>query len=64
MIEFTEQQRQELEGSGPARIYDPQTNTTYVLIRAEVYEQLRSLITDINERADWNDPAFDVYDPA
>jgi len=64
MIEPTDKQRIELEGPEPARARDPQTKATYVLIRAEVYEQVRALIADINERADWNDPAFDVYDKA
>jgi hypothetical protein len=62
MIELTQQQRQELEGAEPARARDPQTNETYVLIRLEVYERLRGIIADINERADWDDPAFSVYD--
>jgi hypothetical protein len=64
MVELTDKQRQELEGPEPARARDRLTKTTYVLIRAEVYEQVRAIIADINERADWNDPAFDVYDKA
>jgi hypothetical protein len=44
MIELTEQQRQELHGSEPARARDPQTNETYVLVRADLYERLRTIL--------------------
>jgi hypothetical protein len=64
MIELTPEQRQQLHGPEPARARDPQTNETYVLVRAEVYEQVRQIIAEINERADWDDPAFNVYDEA
>jgi hypothetical protein len=64
MIELSDQQRQELEGPEPARARDPLTNETYVLVRADVYEKVRRIIAEINERADWDDPAFDVYDNA
>ncbi len=44
MIELTEQQRQELLGREPARVRDPQTNETYVLVRADLYERLRAIL--------------------
>jgi hypothetical protein len=44
MIELTGEQRQELDGPVPARARDPQTNETYVLVRADVYERLRSVL--------------------
>ncbi|MBW3597833.1 MAG: hypothetical protein KY475_11230 [Planctomycetes bacterium] len=50
MIELTEQQRQELLAPEPVAI-DPQTNAKYVLVRQEVYQRLKSLIT------------MDEYDP-
>jgi hypothetical protein len=43
MIELTEQQRQELTGPEPTAI-DPQTRETYVLVRKEAYERLKTLL--------------------
>jgi hypothetical protein len=46
MLELSEQQQQALEASAePLRLIDPRTQKTYVLIGAEVYERLRSLLT-------------------
>ena len=45
MIELTEQQRLELAGPEPKAI-DPLTRTEYVLVRREVYERMRDLLTD------------------
>jgi hypothetical protein len=44
-IELTDQQRQELTAPEPVAI-DPLTRQRYVLVRAEVYERLRSLLND------------------
>jgi hypothetical protein len=44
MIELTLEQRRELDRPEPARVRDPQTNRTYVLVPADVYERLRSLV--------------------
>jgi hypothetical protein len=27
-----------------------------------VYERVRRIVREVSERADWDDPAFDVYD--
>jgi nitrous oxide reductase accessory protein NosL len=62
MIELTEGQRGELEKHQPAMVRDPKTNQVYVLLPKEVYERVRQIVQDTNERADWDDPAFDVYD--
>jgi hypothetical protein len=62
MIELTEQQRGELGGPQPVEVRDPRTNEVYVLIRKEVYERVRDIVREVNECADWDDPAFDVYD--
>lgn len=43
MIELTEQQRQELSAPEPVAI-DPRTQETYVLVRREAYERLKSLL--------------------
>ena len=42
MIELTEQQLQAIAASGenPLPVVDPRTNTSYVLLRADVYERL------------------------
>ena len=62
MIELTDEQRGELERQQPVLVRDPKTNEVYVLLRKDVYERVRSIIQEVNERADWDDPAFDVYD--
>ncbi|HVA45716.1 MAG TPA: hypothetical protein VNH11_04950 [Pirellulales bacterium] len=56
----------------PVRIVDPDTNTEYVLLRADVYERVRHLFDDPSAdaflaqiesaaAAGWDDPALDVY---
>jgi hypothetical protein len=73
MIELTEQQRQELSSPEPI-VIDPQTRDTYVLVRRETYERLKSLLTGdydpeegaeyINEimtEDDAKDPQLDSY---
>jgi hypothetical protein len=62
MIELTQQQRAELEKRQPVEVRDPDTNEVYVLLRKDVYERVRRIVGEVNERADWDDPAFDVYD--
>jgi hypothetical protein len=59
----------------PVRLIDPRTNQVFVLLRADDYERVRSLLEedfDIRDtypaqfasamRAGWNDPAMDDYD--
>jgi hypothetical protein len=77
VIELTEQQIQALaaNGSEPARAVDPMTRTEYVLVRAEVYERIRTLLEDeswaegayaaaleVFARDGWDDPRMDAYD--
>jgi len=50
VIELTEQQCQQLTGPEPVAI-DPNTRLTYVLVRKEAYERLKSLL------------AMEDYDP-
>jgi hypothetical protein len=53
MIELTEQQRQELERSGwPARVVNPKTQETFVLLRTEMYERVRAILEAEDEIAD------------
>ncbi len=77
MIELTQEQRQELAKSDPARAIDPQTKETYVLVRAELYDRIKSLFAEEDDnrfvrdmysevmevfgRTGWDDPAMDVY---
>lgn len=68
MIELTDQQRQELQAPEPTA-FDPVTKRTYILVPAEVYEQLRPSLEDIDmkavgllvERAMQDDDANDPY---
>jgi hypothetical protein len=57
MIELTEQQRQELNGPGPARARDPRTNETYVLVPAQVYDRIKELLYDDSP---WTDEEMDL----
>ena len=63
MATLTPEQRQELEKSGnqPLKIEDPETHTEYVIVRAEVYQRLRSLV-DI-ERTDRSLYEFGEFHP-
>jgi hypothetical protein len=78
MIELTPDQRQALEqlGGEPIRAVDPATSAEYVILRAEVYDRLKLLLTENAEwteeaygaamevfaRDGWDDPRMDVYD--
>ena len=61
---------QAIEASGlPLRITDPRTNSEYVIIRADVYDRLRTLFADDYDPQaagplfwDWEDPLMDEYD--
>jgi hypothetical protein len=45
VIELTEQQQQAVDAHPePARLIDPRTNKTYVLIAAEAYERIKALL--------------------
>ncbi|NUQ63451.1 MAG: hypothetical protein HUU20_13310 [Pirellulales bacterium] len=78
MIELTLEQRKAVasEGESPPRVLDPVTQTKYVLVREEVYNQARRVFDDDDEefvreltpdvmkifgRDGWDDPAMDVY---
>jgi hypothetical protein len=75
-IELTVEQRQAIAESAetPPRVIDPDTKTTYVLVRADAYERLRGLLdSDFDQREaypaidrafseGWNDPLMDDYD--
>jgi len=64
------------EGGGqPTHLVDPETNAAYVLIRAEQFEKLRTLLSEAEGSGHhyplvdrvfgaegWDDPVMDVYD--
>jgi hypothetical protein len=51
MIELTEQQRQALEtGSEPPVLVDGKTQTAYVLLRKDLYDHLRELLDNEQDR--------------
>jgi len=71
MIELTQEQRRQLE-VGEVFV---STNTTYVLVRKDVYERIKSLVNDegwtqdayqvamdVFARDGWDDPRMDRYD--
>jgi hypothetical protein len=59
--------------SEPLRLLDPDTNQEYVLLHAQIYEQLRSALADLDPRdlypalhraledEGWDSPAMDEY---
>ena len=75
MATLTAEQRKLLEEAGGEvlRLSDPETNQGYVLVRAEVYEQLWSGHADLNPRdlypvlhralqdEGWDDPQMEEY---
>jgi hypothetical protein len=48
MIKLTPEQHEALAeiGTEHVRVLDPSTNTEYVLLRADIYERLKSLLDD------------------
>ncbi len=75
MAELTTEQRKLLQQSGgqPVRLIDPDTKQQYMLVRAEVYDQLRSVHNDLDPRdlypalhralrdEGWDDARLDEY---
>jgi hypothetical protein len=68
MIELTKEQRHELTEPEPL-VIDPETRQTYVLVRKEVYDRLRTLLdedtvyttADMLDRVMAEDDAYDPY---
>lgn len=75
MIELTSEQRKELAQSEPT-VMDPETKAAYILVRKEVYDRLKTLLSGDEEWAEaayaaamevfaregWDDPRMDAYD--
>jgi len=80
MIELTPEQRQAMAQRGeiPPRALDPDTHTTYVLLREDVYAQIEALLKDESDnrfvydmyphvmevfsKTGWEDATMDIYD--
>ncbi len=74
MIELTEQQRQEVgEAIQPIRVVDPTTKREFVLVRAELFNSLRTALGDLDLRdtypavdrafaSGWDDAKMSDYD--
>ena len=78
MVELTAEQHQSIIGNGnePLRAIDPATKAEYVLVRAEIYDRFRAMLSDelgwqdaayasameVFARDGWDDPRMDVYD--
>jgi hypothetical protein len=74
---LSDEQRQALQeqGATPLRVLDAETNTLYVLLRADLYERVKPLFEeddfDVSEmyplmdevarQEGWDDPDMDVY---
>ncbi len=77
MVEISSAQHDAIESSGkaPIRAVDPATQDEYVIIRAEIFDRIKSLVLDddwptdayaaamaVFARDGWDDPRMDVYD--
>jgi hypothetical protein len=75
MTTITPEIRQAIEQAGgqPVQLTDPDTNSVYIVVRADVYERMRALCDDFHirdayplmdqvaARDGWDDPSMDIY---
>lgn len=77
MIDLTPEQAQALRNEEiPKQVRDPETNTTYVLVPSEMFDRVKVLLEEDDDRfvrdlypptmevfgrEGWDDPAMDVY---
>jgi hypothetical protein len=77
-LQLTEEEQREVRQAKrePVRLTDPETQQEYVLLRAEVYERMKSLLYDDSDfepdrgypladevmKEDWDDPKMAEYD--
>jgi hypothetical protein len=49
-LELTHEQRQEVRGAGdgPLRLTDPDTHAEYVVLKADIYDQMRRAVEDVD----------------
>ena len=58
MVELTREQQQARDAEQP--VVDPRTGQEYLLVKREVYEQVRRVLKPYDDA--WDDPALDVYE--
>jgi len=75
MTTITPEIRQAIEQAGeqPVQLTDPETNSVYIIVRAEVYQRMRALCDDFDIRdayplmdqvaahEGWDAPSMDIY---
>jgi hypothetical protein len=75
MTTITPEIRHAIEQAGerPVELTDPETNSVYVILRAEVFQRMRLLRDDFDisevypmmnqvaAREGWDDPSMDIY---
>ena len=75
MTAITPEIRQAIDNAGekPVEITDPETNSVYIIVRAEVYRRMRlfceeleirdayPMMDQVAAREGWDDPSMDVY---
>jgi len=73
MTTLTPEQWQVIQRAGeePVRLADPETQTEYVLLKADVYDRIRTLLDDTRSayplamrvfgEDGWDDPQMDEY---
>lgn len=64
MIQLNDDQRQALATAeeAPPHVIDPVSRQEYVLLRLDVYTQIKAIMDGYTKRAAWDDPALDVYE--
>ena len=72
-VTLTDEQRRSLENGTAVRVTEPETRLECVMIRADVFERVKSLLSDLDPReayaaldesfrAGWIDPQMAEYD--
>ena len=73
MATLTPEQRQEIQGADgqPVRLADPETQTEYVIVKADVYDRISALADEpraayplamkVFGQDVWDDPQMDEY---
>jgi hypothetical protein len=75
MTTLTPEIRKAIEQAGeqPVQLTDPETNTVYMIVRADVYERMRAsrdeldirdaypLMDQVAALEGWDDPSMDIY---
>ncbi len=77
MIELTPEQRRQLASAEAVWVTDPETSTSYVVLRKDVYDRVRNLLYDDSEGTHdelramlarssaangWDEPGMEAYD--